>query len=92
MQARAPATGPSMGPTRRDKQTPRSRFRDTRRPILNTNTALGHATAASGSEESLRPGIHVEADDLAGRVMGSEIGRTAWTHGRHFLPTPTSAD
>lgn len=31
-------------------------------------------------------GIHVEADDLAGRVMGAEVGQRAWQKARTYLP------
>lgn len=35
-------------------------------------------------------GIHVRADDFAGRVMGSEIGRSAWEHVQTYYGNPTS--
>ena len=32
-------------------------------------------------------GIHVRADDLAGRVMGAEVGRLAWDRAQTFYGT-----
>ncbi|TVR19792.1 MAG: hypothetical protein EA387_12805 [Nitriliruptor sp.] len=48
---------------------------------------LQWATYADAADQAgisrLYGGIHVEADDLAGRLMGAECGRAAWARAQH---------
>lgn len=50
---------------------------------------LQWATYADAADQAgisrLYGGIHVEADDLAGRRLGAECGRAAWTRARHHF-------
>ena len=52
------------------------------------DVVLQWATYADASDQAglsrLYGGIHVSADDLAGRKMGAQIGRTAWTHAQQY--------
>lgn len=54
-----------------------------------TDVTLQWATYADASDQAgisrLYGGIHVRADDFAGRLMGAEIGRAAWERARHFF-------
>lgn len=51
---------------------------------------LGWATYFDAADEAgisrIYGGIHIEADDLAGRVMGAEVGRLAWAKAEGYLP------
>jgi hypothetical protein len=53
-----------------------------------TDVTLQWAAYADAADQAgvsrLYGGIHVRADDLAGRVMGAEIGRAAWERARQF--------
>jgi hypothetical protein len=55
---------------------------------------LQWATYRDASDQAgisrLYGGIHVRADDLAGRVMGAEIGRAAWEKAQDYYGDPTS--
>jgi hypothetical protein len=57
-----------------------------------TDITLQWATYADASDQAgisrLYGGIHVRADDFAGRVMGAEIGRAAWERARHHFGEP----
>ncbi|MDH3500808.1 MAG: vanadium-dependent haloperoxidase, partial [Acidimicrobiia bacterium] len=52
------------------------------------DVVLQWATYADAADQAgisrLYGGIHVAADDLAGRVMGAEIGRAAWNEARRY--------
>jgi hypothetical protein len=54
---------------------------------------LQWATYRDASDQAgisrLYGGIHVRADDLAGRVMGAEIGRAAWEKAQDYYGNPT---
>lgn len=53
-----------------------------------TDVTLQWATYADASDQAgisrLYGGIHVRADDFAGRLMGAEIGRAAWELARQY--------
>ena len=53
-----------------------------------TDVTLQWATYADASDQAgvsrLYGGIHVRADDFAGRVMGAEIGRAAWARAQQY--------
>jgi hypothetical protein len=53
------------------------------------DVVLQWATYADAADQAglsrLYGGIHVRADDLAGRVMGAEIGRAAWAKGQRYF-------
>jgi hypothetical protein len=53
-----------------------------------TNITLQWATYADAADQAgvsrLHGGIHVRADDFAGRVMGAEIGRAAWDRAQRY--------
>ncbi|NNC93506.1 MAG: vanadium-dependent haloperoxidase [Acidimicrobiia bacterium] len=53
-----------------------------------TDITLQWATYADAADQAgisrLYGGIHVPADDLAGRVMGATIGRQAWDLAQHY--------
>ncbi len=57
-----------------------------------TDVVLQWATYADAADQAgvsrLYGGIHVRADDFAGRVMGAEIGRAAWEMARHYYGNP----
>lgn len=54
-----------------------------------TDVTLQWATYADASDQAgisrLYGGIHVRADDFAGRLMGAQIGRAAWERAQHFF-------
>jgi hypothetical protein len=61
-----------------------------------TDIVLQWASYADASDQAglsrLYGGIHVSADDLAGRMMGAEIGEAAWALAlRHFGGVPDGA-
>jgi hypothetical protein len=51
---------------------------------------LQWATYTDASDEAgvsrLYGGIHVRADDVAGRVLGAKVGADAWEHARQYFP------
>jgi hypothetical protein len=51
---------------------------------------LQWATYTDASDEAgvsrLYGGIHVRADDVAGRVLGAQVGADAWEHARRYFP------
>jgi hypothetical protein len=53
-----------------------------------TDITLQWATYADAADQAgisrLYGGIHVRADDLAGRIMGERIGREAWDLAQHY--------
>ncbi|MDH3539282.1 MAG: vanadium-dependent haloperoxidase [Acidimicrobiia bacterium] len=53
-----------------------------------TDITLQWATFADAADQAgisrLYGGIHVRADDLAGRIMGATIGRNAWELAEHY--------
>ncbi|MCJ7726334.1 MAG: vanadium-dependent haloperoxidase, partial [Acidimicrobiia bacterium] len=59
------------------------------------DVVLQWATYADASDQAgvsrLYGGIHVRADDFGGRVMGAEIGRTAWAEAQRYFNGETDA-
>ena len=59
-----------------------------------TDITLQWATYADASDQAgisrLYGGIHVPADDFAGRVMGAEIGRAAWEMAQSYYGEPAN--
>ena len=60
-----------------------------------TDITLQWATYADAADQAgvsrLYGGIHVRADDFAGRVMGAEIGRAAWDRAQLYFGEPADA-
>lgn len=54
-----------------------------------TDVVLQWATYADAADQAgisrLYGGIHVRADDFAGRIMGADIGRAAWIEARRYF-------
>lgn len=57
---------------------------------------LQWATYRDASDQAgisrLYGGIHVRADDFAGRIMGAEIGKAAWERAQVYYGTPVGDD